>query len=564
MSKFILISRTLLSMSFKKGIPGRRGYRLTFVGTLIFAGIFSAFFTVGMALSGSLLKEYGIVAEVSALLFSVDFLFTLIFGTIAILSYLYYSKDNEFFLSLPVSANAILYSKLTVIYVEEALFSVVFTIPGAIALAISAAQPATFYVMALIGTVFVPFCAILIGALISVPITFIAGFFRNRGAVTTILLLAIFAILMTLYFVFSYSLQNIAVDGEDSEAVIDAMYRSLQVAMYVIYPIYCLTRFGTLSGGFTDNVATSAVINLLIFMGTVIVLSLLLFPISMLFYKRTMLRQAENASPSKVKAGEYVGSSTLSALVKKEFRLLFRNASFAFQCLAGVVMAPLFGVLMFTVTGGMDEMMDQETITIMYSVMWPFGSMIALMMLGAMNMTALTAVTREGKTFIYSKLMPVPYSVQLNAKRISALLPGIISAVLTTIVMTVSCAFVYNKVDILCAITTLLMLIAAVFLSTEAYLLRDMKKPRLDWVTPRDAIKGNLSTILPTVIGMLVSMAAGIINILVSAITNVMYGNNFGVTFSSLLIALIFAAFTFLAHSRLVSSADRCYDRLSA
>ena len=102
------------------------------------------------------------------------------------------------------------------------------------------------------------------------------------------------------------------------------------------------------------------------------------------------------------------------------------------------------------------------------------------------------------------------------------------------------------------------------FLSTEAYLLRDMKKPRLDWVTPRDAIKGNLSTILPTVIGMLVSMAAGIINILVSAITNAMYGNNFGVTFSSLLIALIFAAFTFLAHSRLVSSADRCYDRLSA
>lgn len=219
---------------------------------------------------------------------------------------------------------------------------------------------------------------------------------------------------------------------------------------------------------------------------------------------------------------------------------------------------------MFTVTGGMDEVMDQETMTIMYSVMWPVGSMIALMMLGAMNMTALTAVTREGKTFIYSKLMPVPYSVQLNAKRISALLPGIISAVLTTIVMTVSCAFVYNKVDILCAITTLLMLIAAVFLSTEAYLLRDMKKPRLDWVTPRDAIKGNLSTILPTVIGMLVSMAAGIINILVSAITNVMYGNNFGVTFSSLLIALIFAAFTFLAHSRLVSSADRCYDRLSA
>lgn len=551
-------------MSFKKGIPGRRGYRFTFVGLLISAGIFSAFFTVGMALSGSLLREYGIVAEVSALLFSVDFLFTLIFGTIAIISYLYYSKDNEFFLSLPVSANTILYSKLFVIYVEEALFSVIFTIPGAIALAISAAQPATFYIMALIGTVFVPFCAILIGALISVPITFIAGFFRNRGAVTTVLLLAIFAILMTLYFIFIYSMQDISGDGEDAEAVLDAMYRSLQVAMYVIYPIYCLTRFGTLGGGFTDNVAVSAAINLLIFMGTVVVLSALLFPISMLLYKRTMLRQAENALPSKVKKGEYVGSSTLSALVKKEFRLLFRNASFAFQCLAGVVMAPLFGVLMFTVTGGMEETMDQEAMTIMYSVMWPVGSMMAMMMLGAMNMTALTAVTREGKTFIYSKLMPVPYSVQLNAKRISALLPGLISAVLTTIVMTVTCAVVYGKLDIFCTITTLLMLVAAVFLSTEAYLLRDVKKPRLDWVTPRDAIKGNLSTVLPTVIGMLVSVAAGAINIVVGSVVNIAYNNNFGLTVSSLLIALIFAAFTFFAHSRLVANADKCYDRLSA
>lgn len=99
---------------------------------------------------------------------------TLVFGTVAVFSYMYFSRDNEFLMSLPVRPGTVFAAKLTVIYVEEAAVGAVLAFPGAIVLGIATAQGAAFYIMTLIAVALVPLCALLLGALIAVPLTFIA------------------------------------------------------------------------------------------------------------------------------------------------------------------------------------------------------------------------------------------------------------------------------------------------------------------------------------------------------------------------------------------------------
>lgn len=567
MRGFALISRTLLSMSFRKGLAGRGGRaRLTFVGSLICAALLSACIAVVLGLIGGILGEYDLVTEAVSIVFALDFVLTLIFGTVAIMSYLYFSRDSEFFLSLPVSANTVLFSKLFVIYVEEAIVSVVLSLPGAVVLGITASQSAPFYIMALVGAVFVPVCAILLGGIISVPLTYVAGFFRNRGAVASVLLIIVFVAFMSVYVVVANTFAYSSTDISDPEQAMEALRAGMRAGMYVIYPIYCLARFGTGRIGLTDSAAGSAAIDLAIFFGAVVALAAVLLPVSTLLYKRTVLHQSENSAGSggSGKAGEYVGSGVFSALLKKEFRLLMRNASFAFQCLSGVIMAPVMCVLVAVIMHINPEIPDAgEYADIIYAILWPVTVFIAMMFV-SMNMIALTSVTREGKTFIYSKLIPVPYAVQLSAKRWSALIPSFISSFASIVVATVVCAVMLKTVDILASLSGLLLLVSASLLSTEAFLLRDLKKPRLDWMTPREAVKGNPATIMPIVLCMLVSFVCGIALVL-SGILPVVFDTGLGMLFNdltSVAFSGIFIAFTFVAKARLNLNADIYYNRL--
>lgn len=565
MRGYIIVLRALMRMTFRKGAGGRDRSLGTLIGMLITAGIMSACVAVVAGIFGGKINEFGLVTEVTALLLAADFMLTLIFGIVSVMSSLYFSRDGEFLASLPVRSNAVMAAKVSVIYVQEAAVGGLFVLPAAITLGVAASATAAFYVMTVIAVVFVPVAALLLAALVSVPLVYVAGFFRRRGAVAAVLLLVLFALLMTAYLVVTNLVPAVSVPSDGGDAVgaaISALIGGVRRGMYVIYPVYCLARFGCGGDGLLSDPAASAAVDLCIFIGAVALLAAVLFPVSALLYRRTVLRQTENAPASRRVRKDYTMSGVLGAFVRKEFRMLMRNPSFAFQCLGGVVLSPVMCVLIF-VMGGVRSGEDPAASVLVAQIMWSVAVMIMLMMLGGMNFTALTAITREGSTFCYSKTIPVPFRTQLTAKRIISLVPAYASAVLSVVCSSVACGAVFGVVDPLCVISALMLMAAALPAFAEAFLLRDLSHPRLDWVTARDAIKGNPATVVPTLLGIFVSIAVGIA-VLFSGLGLFMLGWEMrGTAAVTAAFAAAFAAVYVAVRARLASRADKLYERLS-
>lgn len=101
MRGFLRITKLLLGMTFRKNLPGKRGGKMTLTGCVIAAAIISAFIAVALGLLGYFTRGLGFETAMTGMLLAVDFLLTLVFGTVAVMSQMYFSRDGEFLSACP-------------------------------------------------------------------------------------------------------------------------------------------------------------------------------------------------------------------------------------------------------------------------------------------------------------------------------------------------------------------------------------------------------------------------------------------------------------------------------
>lgn len=557
MKNFLAMTRVVLKSFFRKSKTGKNGRIAIMIvgalGILIGAGVGVLF-----GINGQFFKLLGIVTEMTAILMVSAFIVVLVFGTVGIFSYVYFSPDNEFLLSLPVRSASVYLSKLFAVYLQEVVFSTMIILPGVLALGISTVQPWTYYIMLLLALAFIPVCAMFVASIVSIPLVYLASFFKNRGAVSTFVLIILFAAFMGVYMYFVYSADTFVPPDATMNEILAAMRGTFVTISSIIYPVYALAQFGAMTPAIIGGAGGAAVM-LAIFLGTVAIGGALTVLISGKIFAVSALRQTEHGS-SKASAKEYVSSSALKALVKKEWRELSRNTSFAFQCLGGVVIAPVLSVIFMLTTTGEGAFGAGAADRI---VAWAMGlAMIFVAGIGT-NQAATTAVTREGKSFAYSKTIPIPFTTQLFAKILLCNAIGGATILFGFTGMTVV-AIIREIADPLAIILSVVLaaLMSASFVNYSIAF--DLRRPRLDWSTPREAIKNNYSTLLP----MLVNMVATIVCIALIVVLTIVFDANFalpvvgmGIAFTALIV-LAAVAFFLSAHFLRIN-ADKYYDRLS-
>lgn len=559
MRDYLCLTKTLLKTFFRPNKQQGKERTVSYIILIVLGAIFAAAIAVMFGLMGAYIKSIGMVAEMTSLVFMMGFVMVLVFGTIGIFSYVYFAKDSEFLFSLPMRNSTVYIAKLTVVYFQELLISTLLMLPGLIALAISTGQGFVYYLMILLAVALVPVCPLFVSSLVAIPMMVVASYFKNKGAVSAVLLILLFAVIMGVYMYFVMAMQTGAVEGGASlEEMTEAMKASLSGAARVLYPLFCLARFGTLTAGFVANIGASAVIDLAVFLGTVAVGAAVTIAVSGAVYGRSVLKQNEHARSSAVDKREYVQGSALKALVKKEWRELVRNTSFAFQCLAGVIIAPLFAVIiMITMTG-------QDTGTGMdFVIAWFVGQLMVQMMGAGMNQAATTAVTREGASFAYSKSMPVPYATQMLAKVILSDAIAAVTIVLSVIAMAVTAGVRFGYVDVLSLVLSLIFLLLYATTYTNFCVIRDAKKPKLDWVTPREAIKGNVTIMVPMFIGFGISIVSGIGLIFFVALFTSLDMQILGIVLGMSLLIIVSAVLLIFSSYRIKNNADEFYAKLT-
>ena len=106
MKSFGTVLKLLIKNMFKRSKSERRNMKIFTAVALAVVSVFLMFALMTSVISlAPAVKEIGCMADIITVFFTLAVMVMLFFGIPMILSWLYFSRDTEFFLSLPVSAS---------------------------------------------------------------------------------------------------------------------------------------------------------------------------------------------------------------------------------------------------------------------------------------------------------------------------------------------------------------------------------------------------------------------------------------------------------------------------
>lgn len=512
-------------------------------------------------------NDMEMLPEFLTLIYGVACVAVVLFGLIPLLNNLYFSRDTEFMMMLPVKPSTVFMAKLSVVYLTEIVVSTIILVPAMITVGVTLHLNALFYVVSLFAVLLVPSIPMVLITIIAIPLMYIVSFFKNKGALTSIVLILLFGIVFGTYYYFIVKFSSITGDEAeeiDPAVLFEALRNALLVISNVLFPLSAVSRLATLSnrtlfGEF--SVGAAAGINLAVFLGSVAVVTAVALLVSAAVYKRgarSMLEGGSRKSDGKI---EFKSSGTaFSALFKKEWKELFRTPAFAFQSLSGVILCPIVVVFMSNMysigaaEGAEGEVITPETIALLKTLLGYIVIGMINMIGVSMNVGAATTITREGGNFHVLKTIPVPYRTQIMAK---LMLYVIISSVTVVLSVIVAAIIGLNAVALICGLLFLLLYnygynCFCVFI--------DLNRPKLNWTTPNEAVKNNRNAAMPMFINMAVSLILIAIPLLClflisSAVVSAVV--------AWAVLVVIAAAIAIVFHNLLFANLDRLFDKIN-
>lgn len=424
--------------------------------------------------------------------------FLLIFQAIfSGMNVLYFSKDVEYVLPLPLKPREIVMAKLNTILITEYGTELLFGAIPLILYGILTGAGAIYYLMTIAVLLVFPILPILIALLLIMVVMTFSRFTRNREKFQAISTMLIVAIVMI--FSFSMSSTNQMSDEQLAQSLVQAngMVEQLGGYFITIQPaIKAITNPSILSAIFEF-----AKILLITIIGYVIFLA-----IGQKIYLRGAVGSSSSSNRKKKEKVplEYQKQSVGLSYVKKEMKILIRNPVFFMQCVLPAILMP---ILMFGLTGiGLIGAPQEEVKeAIMQIQPFAYSSFAVCIVLGItvffsmMLYTATTAFSRDGQNATFVKYIPIALYKQLYYKAVPNMLFYGIETILTLGVF-----WFLTRVSILFLLVLFIVAMLIGVITSIIMEFVDLKKPKLEWDTEYAVVKQNLNLMWNFLFGMVV------------------------------------------------------------
>ena len=218
-SKFLMINQ----LRFKKDQQKRKQAFFLIFSYIFLLGMFS-FYTAGYVYALHYLQLSTLTfSYLLVLASSFCFLFTIYQSN----SLLFLSRDHEQLLAFPCTISSIILGKLLFIYVNQLIFTLVITLPGAILYLILTPSSLVSFLYYLIALAFIPLIPIVFAAALGALLTIVTSRFKHKTLLKVILSFAFMAAI----FAGSFSSANL------NEAKIIELSVSLESKIHSAYPL---------------------------------------------------------------------------------------------------------------------------------------------------------------------------------------------------------------------------------------------------------------------------------------------------------------------------------------
>lgn len=426
----------------------------------------------------------------------------LLFGIIYLLNVMYFSNDNEFLLALPVKNSTIYLAKITAVYFYLFIISAFLLGIGGVSFGISSLMPWQYYIGLIIAIVLSPIFPLFVATLVSFPLMYIVSYIKKNRILSTLFVIILIAVFAGLYiYIFTAGMGvGSGAAAEDGIALPAELISALNTLKYVFY-------FNTaIANLFIDGV--NIAVSVLALIGSNALFAVVCLALSMLLYRRGMSKQLENSGETiKIsKEKGYNRRSARSALFRNDLKMLVRTPMVFFYVLMELIFPTIFVIIITSTFTGVDAAANPLVTEIIQLMKLILITLFGLIFACGMNFLAISAISREGKSFFMMKIVPMPIQNQLDIKGYTAFAMPVVSLLITCCVSAIMGSIPVYSAFLLFIFTTVL---AYGFTFYQVGL--DVKYPKLDWDNITQVMQNNMNSLRCMGVSLVVTLISGII-----------------------------------------------------
>ncbi len=435
------------------------------------------------------------------------------------------NEETLIFLRLPVKPETIFLSKISVLTLEHYVRSLLLLVPVNIVVYLMLQPGPIYWLYSLIVWLFLPIIPLFIAAILILPCMKTVNFIVHKYPVMFVLVTLILVGAFLLYSELLAVVQTLLQTGTIKFLFNEAFVRFLQTLRKITYP----------ANMFTDiTLGIDLWIPLLAIIAFVLVSFLAVYFITKkLFY--TMLYKDDQRKSGQSTAKRYRRCSPLLALLKKEFISVFRNPGHMFSYFAIATAMPVMAYCCYTLF----ESLILNAIGL--SMNFPLALFVVLTFSVLTNTFCATNITRDGLSFLASKMFPVrPFGILLS-KVIFCMIVSTLSVVVSAGILTA-----FTSVGILDGVAVAL--IGTVFSAAQIFVATKLDLNNAHLASGRAASERAADKTVAKVIffGLLLSTGAGVCSMIAFAFSGISEGVANGVL-SYLLPSAIAALYLLMA-----------------
>ena len=367
---------------------------------------------------------------------------------------LYFSKDNQVLLTMPVTANQLFNSKLIVILIYELIKNITYLWPFMLAYGLIMGLGVGYYLWSLLAVVILTLVLIAICSLLSIPTMYFAILFKKHRILDIVL--SVVALGALVYGV----VYGISLIPADIDLVRDwgRIYWELQdflasfASIFVVFDYLLQFMTGMSYATYNFNLATpSNGITILILLGIIVVCMALVY----LIVRKLFLRMASNPFEYRKKTIKHFRKNqklpAFVSSVKQEDRHIWRTPSILYGIIAIALITPIAVFFENQIIAAMDTRILGKYMLIAFNIL------IMLLLTLSSNISLASIYSKEGNSAYLNKVNPTRYFVPLTGKLVFYALCMIFSLIAScvvasmyanlsptnTIMLTVAVVFVY-------------------------------------------------------------------------------------------------------------------------
>ncbi len=501
MDKVIKLTKIFLKNSFSN-MDARMGISTKSKSKIIVYGLLFLYFAGLIIFLGYNLLD-GLIAIHQETIF-VGMILFMIFGLAIIqtifssINILYFTKDSEYLLPLPLKPYQIILARTNVMLIAEYVIIFLIGFIPLVMYGILTGAGIVYYLTMILAVILVPILPVLLISMLVMFIMSFAKLTKNRNRFQLFATLLVLAIIIAISISTSGMKQDLT-NEEMAQMVVQANGMIELVKGYVPTVDYLMEAL-------TTNSLFTAIVEVLKTLGITIVGFILYMLIAQKIYFKGLVGNLFGGGASntnkEINQKEYRNSKLYKSYVGKEFKNMARNPVFLMQCLIPAVLIPI--IMVVVVYAGLNsDGMGLDQITQMVQQMPTNTFFIACIILGVIQFftmfiyISITAVSRDGENAVFMKYIPISLYKQYMYK----IIPNIIMNIVTIIITLGMAEYLLN----LPAITLIALFVVATImgiLQSIAMIIVDLKRPKLNWDSEYAVAKQNLNLVFPVLLAM--------------------------------------------------------------